>query len=577
MVTHAERDFGSSPRSSAILGGWLERRASDLVILTVLATLSVVPYVFRLGFYSDDWGFLSMLLNSPDQSLSGLIATQYSNDNLRMRPTQMVYQAVLFKAYGLRPLGYQLVNAAVLASVVLLLYSILREIGIPRTVARAVSTVYLLLPNYSTDRFWFAAFGYTLTAALFLLSTYASFRALRSDRSVFWFGLALLALTASLLGMEIFLPLTLAIPVGLWLQSRRFSPGAVGAPVGTLKTLLLLGAPIAIVAAIVSYKAENAVGAALPDLSYLIRLAIGSVAVNFGTYGIALPHTLAWSMRQLTLAAMVLPCILGVIVFLWLLRGEAPPDSRRFWIVLVIAGGLVFCLGTVIFVATPRVAFWSTGIGNRVWIAAALGAAAVLVGAAGWLTSRLSTGLHRRLFPALIATLCASCFAIDVALSAYWVDAWPHELEVLDKMQRVLPRPRSGTTLILYGACPYVGPAIVFESPWDFAGARKVLYRDFTLAGDVLDDTRPGRFGITEEGLWTRLYGESRFYRFGPDLLLFDYRAGEVRPLVDRASAVTGLSEPTGCPRGVEGGGTVSLPLDTWYAKTSVNLSRFWR
>lgn len=554
--------------------GSLERRSTDLVILTVLATLSVVPYVLRLGFYSDDLGFLAMLLDSPDQSLRGLIAIQYPNDNLRMRPTQMVYQAVLFKAFGLRPLGYQLVNAAVLAAAVLFLYLMLREIAIPRTVARAVSVVYLLLPNYSTDRVWFAAFGYTLTAALFLLSTYASFRALRSNRFIFWFGLSLLPLMASLLGMEVFLPLTLAIPLGLWLQSRKSFPEGVGAHFGTLKTVLVLGAPIAIAGAIVFYKAENAVGAALPDLWSLVRLAVGSVTVNFGTYGLALPHTLAWSMRQLTLAAMVWPCVLGVIVFLWLSRGEDPADSRRFWIVLVMSGGLVFCLGSVIFVVTPRVGFWSTGIANRVWIAAALGVAAVLVGATGWLTSGLSTGLHRYAFAALIATLCASCFAIDVALSAYWVNAWPHQLEVLAKMQRVQPHPRSGTTLMLYGACPYLGPAIAFESPWDFAGARKVVYRDSTLGGDVLDDARPGRFGTTEEGLWTKLYSESRFYHFGPDLLLFDYRAGEVRPLVDRASAVAGVSKPTDCPSGVAGGGTVLLPLDNWYAKTSAKL---WR
>jgi hypothetical protein len=151
------------------------------------------------------------------------------------------------------------------------------------------------------------------------------------------------------------------------------------------------------------------------------------------------------------------------------------------------------------------------------------------------------------------------------------------QLEILDKMQRTLPRPRPGTTLILYGSCPYLGPAIVFESPWDFAGARKVLYRDPTLAGDVLDDTRGGRFGITEDGLWTRLYGELRSYRFGPDLLLFDYRAGKIRPLTDRASAVAALSEPTGCPQGIEGAGAVSLPLDTWYATTGENISRLWR
>jgi hypothetical protein len=368
--------------------------------------------------------------------------------------------------------------------------------------------------------------------------------------------------------MEVFLPLSLAVPVALWLGARSL---------GRLRGLLLLGGPIVIIAAAICYKVENAVGAASPDSSYLLRLAIGSVAVNFGTFGIALPHTVAWSMLQLTPLAIVLTVILGAIVFWWLLREDVPAYSRRSWIEIVICGGLVFCLGVAIFVATPRIGFWSTGISNRVWIAASLGTAAVWVGAAGWLTSGLPPALRHRLFSAVIATLCASYFAIAVSLSTYWIAAWPSQLEILDKMQRALPRPRPGTTLILYGSCPYLGPAIVFESPWDFAGARKVLYRDPTLAGDVLDDTRGGRFGITEDGLWTRLYGESRFYRFGADLLLFDYRAGKIRPLSDRASAVAGLSEPTGCPQGMEGGGAVSLPLDTWYATTGVDISRLWR
>ena len=552
----------------SFLDGSRERLASDLVMLIILATLSVVPYVFRLGFYSDDWAILSMLVNSPDHSLSSLFASQYADANMRVRPTQIVYQAVLFKAFGLRPVGYHLVNAAVLASVALLLYSNLREIGLPRTVARALSTVYLLLPNYSTDRFWFVSFSYVLTAALFLLGTYAAFRALRSDRFVLWFGIALLAWTASLLGMEVFLPFTLAIPVGLWLQRRRLSAAGLRIHPGASQTLAFLGALLVIVASIVSYKAANAVGVMSPDLPYLVRLAAGSVAVNVGTFGIALPHTFAWSLRQLPLAALVWPCLIGAIVCLWLIRGEAPPRALRFWILLVVAGCVAFSLATAIFITTRRVGFSSTGIGNRVWLAAALGAAAVLAGAAGWLTSGLASGLHRRLFSGLIATLCASGVTINVALSAYWVNAWPRQLESLDNMQRVLPRPRSGTTLILYGACRYLGPAIVFESSWDFAGARKVLYRDSTLAGDVVDDSRPDHFGISEEGVWTRLYGDTRFYRFGPDLLLFDARAVEIRPLVDRASAVTALSKPSGCPRGVEGHGTMFLPVDTWYVNT---------
>jgi len=191
---------------------------------------------------------------------------------------------------------------------------------------------------------------------------------------VLWYAVALLALAASALGMEIFLPLSLAIPVAVWLRARNL---------GRLKRLSLLGGPMLIIAAAIGYKVENAVGAASPDASYLVRLAIGSVAVNFGTFGIALPHTVAWSMRQLTPPAIVLTAILGTIVSWWLQREDVPPYSRRSWIEIVIAGWPVFRLGVAIFVVTPRAAFWSTGISNRVWIAASLGTAAVFVGAAG--------------------------------------------------------------------------------------------------------------------------------------------------------------------------------------------------
>ena len=544
----------------------------DLAMLLILATLSVAPYVLKIAFYSDDWGFLSMFLNSADQSLSGLLAAQYQNANLRMRPLQMVYKAVLFRAFGLSPVGYQIVNAAVLASAVLLIYAIACDVGLPRTVARAVAAVYLLLPNYSTDRFWFAAFGYTLTSALFLLSTYASLRALRGDRFVLWFGVALLTLAASLLGMEIVFPLSLLLPAVLWLRARSLFPDGLRAHLGTANMVLLFACPMVTLAAALWYKAENAVGAAPADMLRLVRLTIGALSVNFGTFGLALPHTTAWSIRQLTPVALVLPCILGALVFVWLLQGDPPPGSRRFWMLVIAAGAVVFALDTAIFVVTPRIGFWSTGISNRVWIAASLGMAAVLVGVAGWWTS-LFRGLARPLFSASVALLCLSGFVINVAIAQYWIAAWPQQLDVLGRMQRALPHPRSGTTLLLYGACPYIGSAIVFESWWDFAGARKVLYRDPTLTGDVLDDARSGRFGITDDGIWTRLYGELRFYRFGPNLLLLDYQSEAVHELANRESAIAALSHGTDCPPGFDGGGTVSLPFDTWYSVTSEKIS----
>jgi hypothetical protein len=228
---------------------------------------------------------------------------------------------------------------------------------------------------------------------------------------------------------------------------------------------------------------------------------------------------------------------------------------------LVVAGFVVFGLGAAIFLTTGRVLFWSGGIANRVWIAAALGVALVAVGGAGWATSRLSNGWRRWAFSTSIAALCTAGFLINTALATYWIDAWPRQVQVIERIRRVLPQPQPGVTLILHGVCPYVGPAIVFESSWDLAGALRVVYRDPTLRADVTT----GRFSVGDDGLETRIYTDAQFYPYDDDLLLYNDRTGTVVHVTDGNIARAHLTEHTVCAEGRPGRGTLVLPLDEWY------------
>ena len=79
----------------------------DCLFLLLVATLSVAPYVTRLGFYGDDWAILAALVNADDSSFRAMWDVQYEqNVNLQRRPTQILYDAVLFRASALNPLGY---------------------------------------------------------------------------------------------------------------------------------------------------------------------------------------------------------------------------------------------------------------------------------------------------------------------------------------------------------------------------------------------------------------------------------------------------------------------------------------
>src|SRR5260221_14015346 len=114
---------------------------------------------------------------------------------------------VLFKWFGLAPLGYHLVNTLVLAVGVVCFYLVLRSVVVARQLAISVAAVYGALPHYSTDRFWLASAQATLGVALFFAGTYALLRGVRSERMwVAYSSVGAVLLAGSALSYEVFVP-----------------------------------------------------------------------------------------------------------------------------------------------------------------------------------------------------------------------------------------------------------------------------------------------------------------------------------------------------------------------------------
>jgi hypothetical protein len=432
--------------------------------------------------------------------------------------------------------------------------------------------VYILLPNYSTDRFWFAAFSYALTMALFATGAFAFLRSISSVHQRMWVASGTVLLSAAALGIEIVIPLIAAIPVALWVRLRQHPSPACGRS-GRAGAPMLFGILLIVSAGAVVYKAliTNANGP--PGLFYAVRLVIGSIMVNAGTFGIAYPHTLLWSVPQVSAEVAALAALIAILVFSALSADDMPAGSPESWLRLIFAGVAVFVLGTAIFLITPRILFWSAGIANRVWIAASLGIAVTIVGCAGRVSILFSARRRPTIFSGLITVVCVSGFIVTAALASYWVAAWTLQLEVLHDIRQTIPTLRSGTTVLLSGVCPYVGPAIVFESPWDFAGALRLAYGDPTLRGDV----PKGPTAAEVEGVRTQIYDRASLYRYGPDLLLFDHRQRTAVALTRPDVARAHLAQAAGCPAGAEGRGTAMLPLDRWFGEFEAKGFRPWR
>jgi hypothetical protein len=350
--------------------------------------------------------------------------------------------------------------------------------------------------------------------------------------------------------------------------------------------LLYVLAPYAVIASAVAYKADVAHGAGLGGnaLFYVVRLVVGAVTVHFASFGIGLPYAAWWGAGRLPLFGIVFGVALGATVFLYLmmvLRGQDRFSHPRVWVRLAIFGALVFGLGYTVFVTTARIGFSSSGPTNRTGLAGAVGAAAIVVAGMGLLASLASTETARRVaFAASIGAVCSMCFIVVGALAEYWVASWDRQTEIVRDIRTDLPSIPSGSTIVLHGVCPYEGPAVVFESSWDLAGAVKIEYGDPTLSADVTTSTMT----VGSEGIRTTVYGggsTTAFHPYGDQLLLYDHATGTVTQLADERAALDffGSREPDearGCPPGAPGYGEFLLPSDRLFRALEARGFRPW-
>src|SRR5207244_2311136 len=104
------------PRSTAV----------DAAVVSMSALMASIPYVGGLGFYSDDWDFLSALSRASDQSYQGLL--HVLAPYLSQRPPHLLAMVLLFKVFGTAPLGYHVVNALILVAGTICFYLVLLKL-----------------------------------------------------------------------------------------------------------------------------------------------------------------------------------------------------------------------------------------------------------------------------------------------------------------------------------------------------------------------------------------------------------------------------------------------------------------
>jgi len=543
-------------------------RIADSAFLFGLVMLSAFPYLFRLGFYADDWFYHSVLAQSSGDGLgANFRALALADTHLLMRPVQLAYFVLSFKAFGLQALPYHLVITAVLGLATVLLYLTVRELRTGRGLAFAIAAVFGLLPHYSTDRIWMSSQQATLCMAFAFLGIYGLLRWVRMDgkRKTAWLTLAFLALSLSILSYELAFGM-IAASLGLigWMSYRD----AQGLLKGALRRMGAVAGTAAVLLLVIWAKFRT-----LREVTYHHRFfthfwgliwhsIVQAFQFNLWTYFLHMPAVLGGLYRHSALShaaaatAAVLFCL--VTAYLWRILKSSEIPTRRTCLWLIAAGFGLFALGYGLFLPGIDTNFSTTGLANRVAIASALGAAFVQVAIVGLACSMLRSQVARaRVFALAMGIICGVNSLVVSGIAFFWADAATQQSAILKSVAANVGSLPRGSVLLLDGFCRYSGPGIVFEG-YEAGAALKLTLNDFSLSGDVISP----KMSFAEAAAETTMYGQPvGHYIYGNNLFVYNVQRQSLTPLPSKEAATSYLNamNPTGnggCPAGREGDGS---------------------
>lgn len=545
----------------------------DSIFLLLLVFVSSIPYAGKLGFYSDDWDTKAVLARSVSQGMPAMIHQLLIADpDMRVRPGQYIYLVSAFKLWGQNPLPYHLFITIAVGAATALLYAALCALGMGRGLSLSVAAVWSMLPQNSTDRLWISSQQVSLCMALAFAGVIALIqwhKHIEKPGNWKWLVAAMAAMALSLLCYEISLGIVIAALLrSAWKrqQTARAHGDSSWKSVGGLALGTLVLAAVGIAKAHMETRLvyHHQFSRLLGHMGIMTRHVLAqAVDFNLWAYVGQMPHDLralaadrALSGEAVLVAVLVTGAVGGYAGTL--MRVEDLPGTRAMAL-MAAAGFVLFFLGTLLLANQPSSDFATTGTDNRFSMAAAVGAACVLVALLGTASALVpNCAVRAKIFAGLVGLACGVNCLVLSGISHYWTVAEEKQLAVLASVHEHLPALEHGSVLLLDGFCRYEGPASVFETDWDSTAALTLLTGDSTLHGDVLSTDLAGepdavRATVPDE--------EERTYLYGKNLFVYNLQSQKLVELKDPATAEAyfrpeNRAEMARCPAGSEGRGS---------------------
>jgi tetratricopeptide (TPR) repeat protein len=234
---------------------WWSRSSVQAAALVALVVV-VYARVFHAGFIWDD----DVMLNPSVRSRTGLGAIWFSTQLPDYFPLTSTLLWAEWQCWGDAPIGFHLANLALHALGAVLLWRLLRRLGLPG--AWLSAAVFAVHPVGVETAAWITEHKNTLAFALGAGSALAYLK-FHDTRSHGQYALALGLFVAALLSKTAVVPLPVVLAILLWwIETRR--PGAPSFEIRRLRPLVPFFLAAAVLAAVgMWFQAHRAIGPAL--------------------------------------------------------------------------------------------------------------------------------------------------------------------------------------------------------------------------------------------------------------------------------------------------------------------------
>lgn len=447
-----------------------------LVILASGAVCFGGADLLRLGFYHDDWTFLSALHFAGGGLAGHMAALLRDVPALALRPTIVPLYALGHRLFGLAPLPWQLSLLAANALLALAVYAIASRFGASRRLALTAAVLYLAYPSKDATMFWPGAVVCSASLAAFLFSYLAHLEHVRSGsriRRVLAPALLLLSLTTYELALFL-------IPVFLLTPASADPRAAARRRRGFLDAALVVGLLLAykflIVPRLPGIGTVKALQLSPSHFAWVYAAAVNAAAGPKLAGAVLLA---AW--KTLRAAPWLAAAAAAICVFLLKREpGEAPAANgdRRRLLLMGAAMAVLGCLPLALSDYAPTPLNHQNRV-NQVF----------LLGPVLMLTAHLAGQRARKAEVAALA-VAAVFLTAHAGFASVWAESYRRQLRVRDLiLARAAEWPADAVLLVLLPERYVERKAPVFDAHWDISGAARIWTGDRSRSAMTV---RPG-------------------------------------------------------------------------------------